>query len=85
MDQDFSIFLHVVFVVVHRYVNKRCAWMQLPWGDQGYFMTRRTFEQLEGFPAIPLMEDPALLLACERMGAIKAANVAIATRPTKFL
>merc|ERR1712083_992457 len=50
------------------YVNRRCAWAQLPWGDQAYFTSSNTFERVGGFPAIPLMEDTAFLLECERLG-----------------
>eukprot|EP00930_Biecheleria_cincta_P003445 TRINITY_DN104377_c0_g1_i1.p1 TRINITY_DN104377_c0_g1~~TRINITY_DN104377_c0_g1_i1.p1 ORF type:complete len:341 (+),score=32.00 TRINITY_DN104377_c0_g1_i1:31-1023(+) len=67
------------------YVNRRCHWFQLPWGDQAYFMRFETFERAGGFPAIPLMEDTALLLSCERLGSVRSARSAVATRPIKFV
>merc|ERR1711920_731650 len=54
-------------------------------GDQAYFMSASTFERVGGFPAIPLMEDTAILRACEKLGEVRMANAPISTRPAKFL
>jgi hypothetical protein len=67
------------------YVNMRCWLFQLPWGDQAFFLRRSDFEQMDGFPAVALMEDMGLLLACEKLGAVRATNTAISTRAKKFL
>ncbi len=37
-------------------------------GDQAMFMTRAAFDQADGFPAIPLMEDVALSARLKRQG-----------------
>jgi len=42
--------------------NLRARWRGIVFGDQGIFMTRGLFEQLGGFPALPLMEDYQLSL-----------------------
>lgn len=39
----------------------RARWGGLPYGDQGYFLTRQTFETVSGFPNVPIMEDLGLL------------------------
>lgn len=44
----------------------RARWGALPYGDQGYFLTRRTFEAVEGFPNVPIMEDLGLLRRISR-------------------
>ncbi|THC92743.1 hypothetical protein EYZ11_007791 [Aspergillus tanneri] len=41
--------------------NLRARWGGLPYGDQAYFLTRRTFEAIGGFPDVPIMEDVELL------------------------
>ena len=43
----------------------RAARLKLPYGDQGIFMRRETFEHLGGFPEVPIMED-LLLMRCFR-------------------
>lgn len=44
----------------------RGRWAALPYGDQGYFLTRRTFEAVDGFPNVPVMEDLGLLKRISR-------------------
>ena len=39
----------------------------LPYGDQGIFVRRGTFEQLGGFPEVPLMEDWLLMRRLRRL------------------
>jgi len=46
--------------VVETMMNLRSRHTGIATGDQGIFVARRHFEQLGGFPAIPLMEDIAL-------------------------
>jgi rSAM/selenodomain-associated transferase 2 len=37
--------------------NLRSRYFKLPYGDQGLFMRRSTFDALGGFPSVPFMED----------------------------
>ncbi len=46
--------------VVEFLMNLRSAASGIATGDQGIFVQRSIFEQLGGFPSIPLMEDIAL-------------------------
>ena len=46
--------------VVETLMNLRARWTGIATGDQGVFVRRAAFEQVGGFPAIPLMEDIAL-------------------------
>ena len=39
----------------------RAKLLRLPYGDQGIFVRRETFDEVGGFPNIPLMEDVGLL------------------------
>lgn len=46
--------------------NLRVRWGHIVFGDQGIFMTRALFEQLGGFPELPIMEDYELSLGLKR-------------------
>ncbi len=46
--------------VVEALMNLRSRWSGIATGDQGLFVTRGLFEQVGGFPKIPLMEDVGL-------------------------
>ncbi|HHY29017.1 MAG TPA: glycosyltransferase family 2 protein [Desulfitobacterium dehalogenans] len=47
--------------------NLRARWGHIAFGDQGIFMTRALFEQVEGFPELPIMEDYELSLRLKGM------------------
>lgn len=42
---------------VERLVTWRTRWLGLPYGDQGLLISRRHYDRIGGFRAIPLMED----------------------------
>ena len=44
----------------------RAKWLGLPYGDQAVFVDRRTYAQVGGFRAEPLMEDVMLARAVRR-------------------
>lgn len=48
--------------------NLRARWGKIVFGDQGIFMTRALFQQMGGFPQMPLMEDYALSLRLKQQG-----------------
>ena len=66
------------------YVNARSNWLKLPWGDMAFFMRSEVFRRVGGFPALPLMEDSAILMQLERLGSIIPANAKVSTRAVKF-
>jgi rSAM/selenodomain-associated transferase 2/rSAM/selenodomain-associated transferase 1 len=51
--------------------NLRSRWLQMPYGDQGLFLNRSTFEQLGGFAEMPIMEDYEFVRRIRRLGRIK--------------
>lgn len=53
---------------VETLMNLRARWTGIATGDQGVFVRRAVFEQVGGFPAIPLMEDIALSRRLRRHG-----------------
>lgn len=54
--------------MVETLMNLRSRLTGIATGDQGIFVRRSVFEQLGGYPEIPLMEDIALSRALKRIG-----------------
>jgi len=49
----------------------RASWRQVPYGDQGLFVRRSSFEAAGGFPEVPLMDDVMLTRSLRRQGRLK--------------
>lgn len=64
---------------VERGVKLRSRWLQMPYGDQALFMRRTLFQELGGFPALPLMEDFELVRQLRRRGRVAIAPVPVLT------
>lgn len=54
---------------VETFMNLRSRWTGIATGDQGIFVRRDLFDDLGGYPDIPLMEDIALSRLLKRQGA----------------
>lgn len=48
----------------------RSKWLQLPYGDQGLFLTRALFERIGGFADLPIMEDYEMVRRLRRFGRV---------------
>jgi rSAM/selenodomain-associated transferase 2 len=55
-----------MFRVIETMMNHRSRITGIATGDQGIFVERRLFEEVGGYPEIPLMEDVALSRALKR-------------------
>lgn len=55
---------------VERVANWRSRTLQLPYGDQGFFLKAARFRSLGGFPELPLMEDLEMARRARRHGRI---------------
>ncbi len=55
------------------------------YGDQGIFVRRRVFEQLNGFSEIPFMEDVDFLQRLHRIGRVALLHQPITTSARRFL
>ena len=60
---------HMLFPVIAFLINLRSRWTGIATGDQAVFVRRNVFEELGGYPDIPLMEDIALSRALKQRGA----------------
>lgn len=67
---------------LERWVDRRCRWFALPYGDQGLLLHRSLYDAVGGFPAIPLMEDVDLVrrIGRRRLVALDAPVVTSADR-----
>ncbi|NMF85354.1 TIGR04283 family arsenosugar biosynthesis glycosyltransferase [Nodosilinea sp. P-1105] len=54
-------------------VKLRSRWLQMPYGDQGIFLTAARFHGLGGFPDLPIMEDFVLIRRLRQQGRIAIA------------
>jgi uncharacterized protein len=65
--------------LVEHNTNLRARWLGRPYGDQGFFAPRSTFEAAGGFADLPLLEDYELVARLRRRGRIAIANVSATT------
>ncbi len=53
--------------------NLRSKWLQAPYGDQAIFVSARVFDEIGGYPEMPIMEDFELIRRLRRKGRIAIA------------
>ncbi|MBX3179844.1 MAG: TIGR04283 family arsenosugar biosynthesis glycosyltransferase [Candidatus Hydrogenedentes bacterium] len=64
--------------------NLRSAWLGMPYGDQGMFLRRETFEALGGFQELPILEDYALARSARRAGLVVTLPQAMGVSPRRW-
>ncbi|MGD1701599.1 TIGR04283 family arsenosugar biosynthesis glycosyltransferase [Dapis sp. BLCC M229] len=62
--------------IVEKMVNWRSRYLQMPYGDQGIFLPAKIFQEVGGFPEIPIMEDFELIRKLRKRG-----RIAIVSKP----
>jgi len=62
----------------------RVKWFGWAYGDQGIFVRRELFEQVGGFPEVPLMEDLYLMKQLKRKTRITILNASIKVSPRRW-
>lgn len=65
-------------------VKQRSRWLQLPYGDQGLFLRADRFRCLGGFPALPIMEDVALVQQLRQRGRIARVPLSVLTSARRW-
>ncbi len=65
--------------LIARAANGRSRLCQLPYGDQGLFMRRTSFETLGGFPLVPIMDDYIFIRRAQKIGRIVTSDLAVTT------
>lgn len=66
-------------------VGVRSHFFQLPYGDQAIFLTKQVFEQIGGFPELPIMEDFELIRRLRGIGRIKIVSTPVITSARRWL
>lgn len=59
--------------------NWRAKHLQMPFGDQGIFLTKDVFEEVGGYAEIPIMEDLEIMQRLKRHGRIVIVDAEIRT------
>jgi uncharacterized protein len=62
----------------------RSRWLQRPYGDQGLFLARALFEELGGFPDLPIMEDYEFTARLRQRGRIVTVGEAALTSARRW-
>jgi rSAM/selenodomain-associated transferase 2 len=57
--------------LIEKMVNWRSHFFSLPYGDQAIFIWSKVFEEIGGFPDLPIMEDFELMCQLKNIGKIK--------------
>ncbi|MCC5602707.1 TIGR04283 family arsenosugar biosynthesis glycosyltransferase [Nostoc favosum] len=66
-------------------VNLRSHFYQMPYGDQAIFLTKAVFQQIGGFPELPIMEDFELMRRLKRIGRIVIIPTPVVTSARRWL
>ena len=69
---------------VERAANLRSRLLQLPYGDQAFFLKAALFRSLGGYPEIPLLEDLELARRLRRQGRIVTASLPALTSARRW-
>lgn len=56
----------LVLKIIARAANLRSRLTRIPYGDQGIFLFRRVFEEVGGYPNLPILEDVELMRKLKR-------------------
>jgi rSAM/selenodomain-associated transferase 2 len=65
-------------------VNWRSRFGKMPYGDQAIFLTAETFQQLGGFPELPIMEDFQLMWQLGKLGRIEIISTPVITSARRW-
>jgi rSAM/selenodomain-associated transferase 2 len=71
--------------LTEHWVKLRCRLFSLPYGDQGIFVKRDTFEKLNGYVDIPLMEDVDIVERMKKIGRIRILDKMAYTQARKWM
>ncbi|MCC5642541.1 TIGR04283 family arsenosugar biosynthesis glycosyltransferase [Nostoc sp. CHAB 5824] len=66
-------------------VNLRSHFYQMPYGDQAIFLTKEVFQQIGGFPELPIMEDFELMRRLKRIGRVVIIPTPVVTSARRWL
>lgn len=65
--------------LIEKMVKLRSRFLAMPYGDQAIFLKASTFDEMGGFPDLPIMEDFELMLRLRRHGKIALVPAPVVT------
>jgi rSAM/selenodomain-associated transferase 2 len=65
--------------LIEKMVKLRSRFLAMPYGDQAIFLKASTFDEMGGFPHLPIMEDFELMLRLRRQGKIAIVSAPVVT------
>ncbi|HBZ54037.1 MAG TPA: hypothetical protein DEO88_01415 [Syntrophobacteraceae bacterium] len=71
--------------LIARWANIRTSILQLPYGDQGIFCERATYDQLNGFRRAYIMEDVDFVRSARRLGKLLIIPQPLRTSPARYV
>lgn len=69
---------------IENMVNWRSRFLALPYGDQALFLKQKTFQEIGGFPNLPIMEDFELVKKLRSQGKIAIAPAKVITSSRRW-
>lgn len=66
------------------FANLRSTYLQLPYGDQGFFLTRENFDTIGGFPQTEVMEDFIFIRKARKNGKIVTLEKSVITSTRRW-
>lgn len=66
-------------------VKWRSHFWQMPYGDQGIFLTKEIFQEVGNFPELPIMEDFELIRRLKSLGNIALISAPVVTSARRWL
>ncbi|NJD68315.1 MAG: glycosyl transferase [Candidatus Methylomirabilota bacterium] len=76
--------LRPIFTVIAFFINLRSRLTKICTGDQALFVRRQTFEELGGYPDIPLMEDVELTKRLKGVGGMACLRLKVTASARKW-
>ena len=71
--------------VIQWFTNRRSRHRQMPYGDQGLFVKKELFDELGGFPDMPIMEDLEFVRQLRRRGRVTTVPTPAVTSARRWL
>jgi len=75
---------HLILKMISFSANLRSRFLQLPYGDQGYFVRQTVFEAMGGYADLPLMEDVEFIGRLKHRGKITLLNTTVKTSARRW-
>jgi rSAM/selenodomain-associated transferase 2 len=66
-------------------VKYRSRFLKMPYGDQAIFLRAKVFDEIGGFPDLPIMEDFELMRRLQKLGSISIIEQPVITSARRWL